>query len=158
MFFFPLSRSFSKSLYSGNYLSPPHHRFPIWSRLREAEPHDTETQPPDPAQPCRSARTRGEPTWPNSHSDGSSARPTWPDTSSDMSASDRPSCTSSLPTCTTWSSAEPSQPTFWPPPTALPTRRQVKPRRVILGDLMLFYGFYILEESPLIPLYEEGDI
>lgn len=106
-----------------------HHRLPFWTQLREAEPHDPETQPP--AQPCSPIKPRRHPARPNGSSPGSdgysdSTCPARPDTSSDQPSSDWPSCTSSLPACTSWDPAEPGHPALWPPDTALPPRRQVR--------------------------------
>lgn len=99
-----------------------HHRLPFWTQLREAEPHDTETQPP--TQPCSPVKPRRHPAQPNSsssepngHSD--STCPARPDTSSDKPNSDWPSCTSSLPACTSWNPAKPGHPTLRTPYTAL---------------------------------------
>lgn len=101
-------------------------RFPVWPQLREAEPHDPETEPSDSAQPCSPARTSGCPPWPDLHSDGSNTRSAWPDNSSDGPKCGRSSCTSRFPTCTRWNAAESRHPVLWPPASALPPWRKVR--------------------------------
>ena len=137
----PWSFFFSKPFSSDTFLSlSMQFRFPFRPQLREAKPHDPETQPPDPAQPFGSARTRGRSTWSN-------ARSAWSGTSSGQSDGDWPSCTSSLPVCTSWEPAESSQPALWPPSTALPPRRQVQlcwgvwteQEHCVLMSLSVFY-------------------
>lgn len=100
-------------------------RFPVWTRFREAEPHDAETESTHAAQPGN-ARPGGRAPGSDGHPAGSGGRHARTNVGPDEPDCERtPGADRLVPAATCGIAAEPRGPAGRPPAAALPARWQV---------------------------------